>query len=258
MTRMIRLVMAICSFHISIVAWAETPVIRITDGLEAVQLSSSAYIHKSYQVLPEWGRVGANGLIYVSDGEAVIVDTPWNGDQTASLIDWIENYLYATVTTVIATHWHNDCMGGLGTVIERGIATYACEKTREIAASKSLPVPETGFTDTLSLPVGGKTVECMYPGGGHTVDNIVVHIPGEDILFGGCLIRALGSRSLGSTADAVIEAWPVTVRKVMKCYNNCTVVIPGHGPHGDMSLAVHTLELLETNRKRDSFIEGQR
>jgi len=250
MTRIIWFALTIYMFSCTIIAGAENPVIRITDDLEVFPLSSNACIHKSYQMLPEWGRVGANGLIYISGSEAVIVDTPWTGEQTAALIDWIEEYLHATVTAVIATHWHGDCMGGLDTVLERGIASYACDKTREIAASKGLPVPETGFADTLLLNVGGRTVECMYPGGGHTVDNIVVHIPDEGILFGGCLLKALGSRNLGSITDADLESWPATVRRVMNCYSACTVVIPGHGPHGDISLATHTLELLENNVKQ--------
>lgn len=229
---------------------AQNPVIRIADDLEAVPLSPSTYIHKSYHELPNWGRVGANGLVYVSGGDAVIVDTPWTCDQTDALIDWIEDSLHATVTKVAVTHWHNDCMGGLDAVIERSVASYACEKTREIAASKSLPVPQTGFADTLSLSVGETKVVCAFPGGGHTIDNIVVYVPGENILFGGCLLKALGSRSLGSIVDADLDEWPVTVRKLIKRYSGCTIVIPRHGLHGDMSLAVHTLELLEKNSSR--------
>jgi glyoxylase-like metal-dependent hydrolase (beta-lactamase superfamily II) len=41
--------------------------------------------------------------------------------------------------------------------------------------------------------------------------------------------------------------WPESVRKVIRKFPSCDVVIPGHGPQGNDRLLKHTLEILEAH-----------
>jgi metallo-beta-lactamase class B len=65
------------------------------------------------------------------------------------------------------------------------------------------------------------------------------------VLFGGCIIKSLNSQGLGSTKDANVEQWPISLNKVLEKYSDAEVVIPGHGKWGSIELIKHTLDLLE-------------
>jgi len=218
--------------------------IKISDDLEIIKLSDNAYVHISYLQTESWGKVGANGLLFVKDGEALMVDSPWNNDQTEELYNWVKDSLGAIVTTFIPTHWHEDCMGGLGYLQTRNVDSYTNQMTIDIAKEKNLPVSQHGFTDSLSLDFQNTSVECYYLGGGHSTDNIVVYLPSENILFGGCCVKDMNSNSLGNLADADVEAWPGTMEKMINKFTKVKIVIPGHGTIGGIELMQHTLQLL--------------
>jgi glyoxylase-like metal-dependent hydrolase (beta-lactamase superfamily II) len=87
-------------------------------------------------------------------------------------------------------------------------------------------------------------VEVYDLGAGHTEDNLVVWLPAQKILFGGCLIKSLNSSVLGYTAEADMQAWPLTVAKVQAQFPQMKMVVPGHGKVGDKALLTHTIALL--------------
>jgi metallo-beta-lactamase class B len=119
--------------------------------------------------------------------------------------------------------------------------------TIEEAKKRNLPVPANGFADSLHLELAGKPIKCWYPGGGHTKDNIVVWLPDENVLFAGCMLKEMKSKTLGNLADADIKSWPGTIEKVIRKYKNVEIVIPGHGLWGGPELLKHTRELLTKN-----------
>ena len=90
--------------------------------------------------------------------------------------------------------------------------------------------------------LGDKTIEVRHFGPGHTSDNVVVWLPQEKLLFGGCLIKANGAGK-GNLADASPEKWPKTVIKVRSAYPEAEVIVPGHGRHGGQELLNHTIVL---------------
>jgi len=192
-----------------------------------------------------FGRIPCNGLVYITSGKAYIMDTPVNDELTLGLLTWLQDNMKIMVAGVIVNHWHVDCMGGLNQVHKSGIKSYSHELTCEIAASKDLPVPEISFKDSLIITAGEKEIICRYYGGGHTIDNIVVWIPEDKVLFGGCMVKSMSARTLGNTRDADIESWPVTIEKILSRFSKAEIVIPGHGSHGGTELLTHTLNLLK-------------
>ncbi len=216
----------------------------LSEDVQVEQLAPGVWRHVTYKYLPSFGRSPANGLVVCADGEAALVDTPWNDEQTACLCDWVERELGARVTLVVVTHAHDDCLGGLREAHRRGARSYALDKAAPIARDSGKEVPQTTFTEACELRIGGETLELRYLGGGHTIDNIVVWIPSEKVLFGGCLVRSAGAQSLGYTGEADLAAWPVTIRAVRARCADARLIIPGHGDPGGLDTLDRTLELL--------------
>ncbi len=217
--------------------------VKISDDLSLVKISENTFIHISYLQIESYGRFPCNGLVYITSGNAYIMDTPVNDELTLKLINWLVNDMGVAIKGVIVNHWHVDCMGGLNQVHQSGIKSYAHELTCEIAASKNLPVPQISFRDSLVISSGEKEIICKYFGGAHTLDNIVVWVPEDSVLFGGCMVKSMTSRSLGNIADADLENWPSTIEKVIRRFRNARTVVPGHGGYGGTELLNHTLEL---------------
>ncbi|GHV17657.1 beta-lactamase [Bacteroidia bacterium] len=226
-------------------AQSDYPKIRISEDVELIKLSEKAYVHVSASEIDGFGKVSSNGLILVSKDEAFLFDTPVTDSQTETLVKWIADSLKATVSTFVPNHWHEDCLGGLDYLHSKGVKSYANQMTVDLAKEHGKPVPQNGFADSLQLNLYGEDVHCYYLGGGHSTDNIVVWIPSEKILFGGCMAKDIHSKGLGNLSDAQPEEWTKTIQKVIEKFPEAKIVIPGHGGIGGKELLQHTKELLK-------------
>jgi len=215
--------------------------IKISPDLELIRISENALIHVSYSVLPGYGRVSANGLVFIDGKKAFLFDTPWNDSLTETLVTYLELEMNLTMAGFVPNHWHEDCMGGLGYIKSRNIKSFANNLTSEIAREKGLPVPDQGFTDSLILNPGRREIICYFPGAAHSMDNIVVWIPSEEILFPGCICKSIDARNLGNTADGDLHAYRGTVEWIIRKFPVAKIVIPGHGSYGGPELLTQTL-----------------
>lgn len=212
------------------------------------ELQPGIWVHKTYAEIPGYGPFPSNGLIILDGGEALIIDTSWTDEQTAELFDWIEDVASPQSIRVVATHAHDDRLGGLVEANSQGAETIAHELTAAAAIERGYP---GRFDTTFSAPsktirVGAIAVELFYPGPAHSRDNIVVYVHGRGLLAGGCMIRSAFARSLGSTTDADIGAWADSARAVKERFPNLEIVTPGHGAIGGAELIERTIELAET------------
>ncbi len=224
--------------------------IRVNTNIELAKINENFYVHTSWFDSPGFGRFPSNGLIFVKNGKALLIDTPNTNEQTLILYNFLHDHLKAVVTKTIVGHSHSDCMGGLSVLHEKGVESIACTKTIQICTSQKLPIPQKSFADSISLEFEGETVTCRYFGAGHTVDNIVVYFPNSKILFGGCLIKSMGSKGLGNTKEADTEHWDNTVLRVKKAYPSIELVIPGHGAFGNVNLLDHTIALVKNYKQK--------
>jgi len=227
---------------------AQEKVIQISPDLKLIPLSESFYVHISYFNYPDFGRVASNGLIFIQKGKALLIDTPGDNQQTKQLVNFLRDSLQIEIKKIIVGHSHNDCIGGLDYLHSLRIESVSGLLTQDICRNENLPVPNTTFQKKMQFDFLGKTIVCQYFGGGHTQDNIVVYFPEEKVLFGGCLIKSLQSRSLGYTGEADMDNWDKTVEQLLKTYPEIDFVIPGHGAYGDASLLTHTINLVKKNR----------
>ena len=229
--------------HFHVFAQMDYKRIKISKDIELIQLSENAYVHVSYSELPKFGRFPSNGLIFINGSKAFLFDTPVTDSLTMDLVSWIKDSMKLKIVGFVPNHWHVDCMGGLGYLQNQKIESYANQMTIDIAKANKLPVPTHGFKDSLQLQLGNKWIQCYYLGAAHSLDNIVVWIPSEQILFAGCMIKSVNSVDLGNIVDGDLIAYPKTIDKLMDRFPNAKIVIPGHGQFGGVELIKHTKEL---------------
>jgi metallo-beta-lactamase class B len=257
MHRLIRGIAAVVACSLAMAAGCRPA--PITPSSADVEISKDIAVHRLaegvwvYTAVAEAsigiGRVPANGLLIVDGNEAMLIDLPWTDEQTARLSDWVAAALGAKVKTVVPTHFHVDCMGGLAEAHRRGAVSYGLDKTIAIARQQHLPVPQNSYPQTLSIRCGKIPVQVTYFGASHTQDNVVAWLPNQKILFAGCMVKELSAKSLGNTKDGNLAAYPATLRKVRAAYPSARIVVPGHGRWGGLELIDHTLELCTAGAK---------
>lgn len=215
-----------------------------SDNLIINKLSDHVYQHISYLDTESFGRVPCNGMIVVNGNEAVVFDTPGTNESAQELIGYLTGKLHVNINGVVATHFHADCVGGLEAFHQRGVPSYAENRTIAFLKGKESVRPKKGFANSLALKVGDKKVYAQFLGEGHTKDNVIGYFPDDKALFGGCLIKEVGAGK-GNLEDANVAAWPATVRKVRARYPQAKIVIPGHGKAGGTELLDFTEKLFE-------------
>jgi metallo-beta-lactamase class B len=222
----------------------QTKSIYHSEILEIEQISPNTFVHISYLNTEDFGKVACNGMIVINGGEALVFDTPADHEASKELIAWLEMDEKVKVKGVLATHFHDDCVGGLDAFHAKEIPSYGSFKTKSLAKAEGNLVPENGFDGQLILKAGGLDVVIRFLGEGHTRDNMLSYVPSDQVLFGGCLIKEVGA-SVGYLGDANTAAWSGTVRQVKSTFSEVKTVIPGHGKIGDSELLDYTIRLFE-------------
>lgn len=215
-----------------------------TESLVIEQLSPTVYKHVSYLQTNDFGNVPCNGMIYITENQAMVFDTPTTDLVSKELIDWLKNIKKTTVNGVVVNHFHDDCLGGLQGFHDEEITSYASNKTIILAKKDSIAIPKNGFESELELTLGHHKISTKFLGEGHTKDNTVSFLETEKVLFGGCMIKALKAKK-GYLGDANIAQWSKTVTNVKKTFPNVKTVIPGHGKVGDVRLLDYTIQLFQ-------------
>jgi glyoxylase-like metal-dependent hydrolase (beta-lactamase superfamily II) len=176
-------------------------------------------------------------------------------------------------TAVVNTHAHWDhCFGNrafrpaavwaqegalafLGRTLDDQRAT-AVASDPDLAAEMAAFVPDPPdqtFADVTTIDLGGRTVELRFLGRGHTDHDIVVLVPGTDVIFAGDLIEGGNPPGFG---DAYPIDWPATDDALLALA--AARYVPGHGPvfdHADV--AVQADEVRQVVDLAQRVYEGQ-
>jgi metallo-beta-lactamase class B len=216
------------------------------DSLVVSSLSENVWNYEAWASFDGY-YFPSNGLVVKTDSGLILIDTPVNDSLTQQLLEKFKN---KKIAFAIITHFHNDRIGGIRTLLNNGIKVITYSKTAELEVKDGYPKPKSPFftNDTL-IKCGNTTFELYFPGWGHTIDNIVVWMPNEKILYGGCFIKSKESETLGNLKDANVYEWLLAVKEVKKKFKDAKIVIPGHGNIGNKSLIKKTIRLLEKSSK---------
>lgn len=235
--------------------------VRIDAELVATSIAPDVY------VVTHEPAYSSNVLVVrMTDGTLVVCSSPFDTGATRALLGWLRREFSPPRIVAINTHYHPDGTAGNEAYAESGVEIYASDLTQALLAEAGARVRDqsaaaladpalssrvqntrivpAGKTfkagDGLTLTIGGETVRVLYPGPAHSPDNVVVHFPARDVLFGGCMIKA-GS-SIGNTADADLGHWESAVRSLEPLAPR--IVVPGHGKVGGFELLQNTIEVV--------------
>jgi metallo-beta-lactamase class B len=219
--------------------------------LAITPLTKNFYIYTTYRQF-NGQPFPSNSMYVVTDSSVVMIDTPWDAEQTVPLLDSIEARHHLPVVLCLVTHSHDDRTAGLDILRERGVRTFSTAQTLQLCQKNSEKQAMIAFTRDTTFTVGGLSFQTYYPGEGHTKDNIVIWFPKARVLYGGCFVKSVESGGLGNVADANVTAWPKSMRNVMKKFRKPRFVIPGHQWWGDTGALRHTLQLLKENERGEA------
>ena len=205
--------------------------------LKIERLDEGVYVHTSFEEVNGWGVVPKHGLVVLVNTEAYLIDTPFTAKDTEKLVTWFVGRGYK-IKGSISSHFHSDSTGGIEWLNSQSIPTYASELTNELLKKDGKVQAKNSFGGVSYWLVKNK-IEVFYPGPGHTPDNVVVWLPENRVLFGGCFVKPYG---LGNLGDANLEAWPKSAKLLMSKYGKAKLVVPSHSEVGDASLLKRTLE----------------
>ncbi len=219
--------------------------------LAVTKLNDHVYVQTTYGI---YGTTPfpANGLIINTKNGVVLVDTGWDTDtstdNTRQLLQWVGRNLHQPVRLCIVTHAHEDKVGGISELHKAGIRVVSTPLTAQKSVKLGFESPDGILPNDTTFIVGQEPIRCFFPGPGHTSDNIVVWLPNQQILYGGCLVKSVAAFGMGNLADANLNEWANSIRNLMKHFGNARIVVPGHQDWSDTKSLEHTLTLLEKHR----------
>ena len=216
--------------------------------LVVTPLNDQVYVHTTYGVYQNTS-IPSNGLIIKTNDGIVLVDTGWDTekdtDNTRQLLQWVADSLHQPVRLCIVTHAHEDRVGGISELRKAGVRVISTPLTASKSVKLGYESPEGILPDDTTFTIGQEPIRCYFPGEGHTSDNIVVWLPNQQILHGGCFVKSVAAFGMGNVADANLNEWANSIQNVMKQFSTARIVVPGHEEWSDTQSLQHTLQLLK-------------
>ena len=193
--------------------------------------------------------------VVLGRGEALVIDTRSSHAQAREILNDLPSLTSDPITVVVDTHGHSD--HAFGNAVFRPATIWGhercvafMERTGEkakAALKKDIPEiagdmdevvvdpPDRTFDGEASFEVGGREVGLRYLGRGHTDHDIVISVPGTDVLFGGDLVE---NGAVPYYGDAYPAEWATTAAELARLVEpDRGVLVPGHGDHGGRAFA---------------------
>ena len=187
--------------------------------------------------------VGNAGFV-VGSGGVLVVDAFATEEAARDLLAEIRRRSAVPVRWVVNTHYHLDHVGGDAVFRREGAVIVAHENVRrwtrtenlkwrkeitpkDRAMLDALPLPDVTSSSGITLSLGERSARVLFRPG-HTGGDLIVRVPGSDVVFGGDLVW---NATVPNLIDADTAAWLETLDALVRAYPSATFV-PGHGEPG--------------------------
>ena len=157
------------------------------------------------------------GLV-IGDESALLVDTGNTPEQGAGILASAQEHAGVPVTRVVLTHDHHDHVNGLAGMGD--IESIAHENMASVTATRT-------FSMASALDLGGVRVELLHFGEAHTNSDVLVFVPGENVVFAGDLLEEGDDPQVDETGS--LSNWPMVLDGILGAANQHTKFVPGHG-----------------------------
>jgi glyoxylase-like metal-dependent hydrolase (beta-lactamase superfamily II) len=191
--------------------------------------------------------------VVLGDDAALVIDTRSTHVQAREILADLRELTASPVTVVVDSHGHFDhsygnhvfrpasiwgherCVTFMARTGEARRAAIAAEEPgiAEDLAEVVIDPPDRTFDMDATVEVGGRPVELSFLGRGHTDHDIVISVPGTDVLFAGDLLE---NGAVPFYGDGYPLDWPATAAAITALVGD-GVVVPGHGDHAGHAFA---------------------
>ena len=188
------------------------------------------------------------GLI-LGRAEALVIDTRSTYRQAREIQEHVRELTDAPIGVVVDTHGHFDhafgnaafrpatiwgherCVSFMVRTGERRKLTIAKEEPTiaDDLAEIVIDPPDRVFATHARIDVGGREVGLRFLGRGHTDHDILIDVPGTDVVFGGDLVE---NGNVPFFNDGYPLEWPATLEALAARVGGDVILVPGHGDHG--------------------------
>ncbi len=211
---------------------------------------------------PDGGWGWSNAGLIVGEGESLLVDTLFDLDLTAAMLDAMTPVMHsAPIDTVVNTHANGDHCYGNGEIVRRRpdveivTSTATAHEMADVppammAALNQAPgdvgdlfrsffgafhfdgielvTPTTTFDRRLDVEVGGRLVELIEVGPAHTSGDTIVHVPDARTIYTGDILFIGGTPIVWA---GPLSNWVAACDLMLDL--DVETVVPGHGPLTD-------------------------
>ncbi len=188
------------------------------------------------------------GLI-LGRSEALVIDTRSTYRQAREIQEHVRELTDAPIGVVVDTHGHFD--HAFGNAVFRPATIWGHERCvsfmvrtgerRKLTIAREEPTiaddlneividpPDRVFATHATVEVSGREVNLRFLGRGHTDHDVLIDVPGTDVVFGGDLVE---NGNVPYFADGYPLEWPATLQALAARVGEDVVLVPGHGDHG--------------------------
>ncbi|MEW5806121.1 MAG: MBL fold metallo-hydrolase [Acidobacteriota bacterium] len=180
-----------------------------------------------YATIPVSGGMAfANSTFIVLDDGILVVDSQSSRELSEEVIAMIKKTTDKPIKYLVNTHFHGDHIAG-NTAFSPDVRLIVHPRTLDRFTQDKVPAnyPIITVTAEMDFVYPGKKVQILWMGRGHTEGDLIVYVPGEEVIITGDLFF---NQIIPYAKDSHIGQWLATIQRIMLNLK-FQKIIPGHG-----------------------------
>ncbi|MBT5875384.1 MAG: MBL fold metallo-hydrolase [Candidatus Latescibacteria bacterium] len=167
--------------------------------------------------------------VFLVTSEGVIASDPIDREAALWLKQEIQARFQQPVKYLVYSHDHRDHISGGEVFDEAVVVSHVGTKEKIIGEQRPTALPDLTYSQTMTIELGGKTVELIHAGRNHSDNSTVLFFPEERAVFAVDFISVdrMPYRTLN---DSNIPDWFDSMKMVEAL--DFDIMLPGHGVVG--------------------------